>query len=330
MPKSHDTDGKIEQLRAILDQGSENAWRAALQQALKDKSNFLVAKAAKWVSEKLSYELIPDLVASYRRFLRDPLKTDKTCAGKIALVRALYDLDYNHAIFFGEALHYRQQEPIWGGSVDTAVEVRIVAANGLLASGAPRAMIELVDALHDPEPGVRIGVIKAFEQALPQEVELVLRSAIHCGDSEPDVTAQAFSTLMKVAPEASLDFVARYLDASEAVIVEAAAIALGESRLADALTLLMERCDVAPAYGSTKSALYRAIALSRNDTAYTFLLGVIKDENVHEAGEAIKALAIYDYNEELKRAVAARVKAKGSTVLEELYRTHWDGQKGIG
>lgn len=329
MPKSHNTNGKIEQLHAIVDQGSESDRRAALQKALKDKSNFLVAKAAKWASERLCYELIPDLVESYRRFLRDPLKSDKTCAGKIAIVRALYDLDFNHAIFFSEALHYRQQEPVWGGSVDTAIDVRIVAANGLLASGAPRAVIELVDALHDPEAGVRIGVIKAIEQALPHEVELVLRSAIHCGDPEPDVTAQAFSTLMKVAPETSLVFVARYLDASEEVIVEAAAIALGESRLAEALMLLIERCEVAPSYGSTKAAIYRAIALSRNDTAYTFLLGVINEEDVHAAGEAIKALAIYNYNEDLNREVASRVKAKGSAVLEELYQTLWGGQKGI-
>lgn len=79
--------------------------------------------------------------------------------------------------------------------------------------------------MHDPEAGVRVGVIKAIEQAIPYDVELVLRAAIRCGDPETEVTAQAFSSLMKVAPVASLDFVARYLDASEDDIVEAAAIA---------------------------------------------------------------------------------------------------------
>lgn len=229
MPKPNDTAGKIEQLRALVDHGSESACRDALQKALRDKSNFLVAKAAEWASEKLCYALIPELVESYQRLLRDPLKSDKTCAGKTALVRALYALDHDNAVFFTQALRYRQPEPVWGGSVDTAIDVRIVAAHGLLATGTPRAMIELVDALYDPEARVRIGVIKAMEQAQPQEVELALRSAIRCGNTASEVMAQAFSSLMKVAAEESLNFVAHYLDAPQDVIVEAAAIALARA-----------------------------------------------------------------------------------------------------
>lgn len=82
-----------------------------------------------------------------------------------------------------------------------------------------------------------------------------------------------------------------------------------------------------PFYGFHKTTLLHAIALSREEKTYSFLFDVIDQEDERTAGAAIKALAIYNYNEELSNAVSHRVKARKSAALEEIYQKHWDEQK---
>ena len=81
------------------------------------------------------YELVPSLLAAYPRFLDKPLKSDPSCFAKKALARALVALDCSDIEFFRGGLQYRQLEPVWGGTADTAVDVRASCAMGLVGSG---------------------------------------------------------------------------------------------------------------------------------------------------------------------------------------------------
>ena len=95
--------------------------------------------------------MIPDLCAAFERFLEDGPEVDRNCAAKRAIARTLYDLDYDSAAFWHRYLNFRQLDPGYGVPVDSAVDVRCTCALGLLASGEPRAVLSLLELLHDSD-----------------------------------------------------------------------------------------------------------------------------------------------------------------------------------
>ena len=186
---STDVDGAL----AALDElPAERAARiAALTDALRTRHARVVAKAARLAADALYYELVPALLAAYPRFLDKPAKTDPSCLAKKALARALVALDCDDTEFFRRGLELRQPEPVWGGTADTAVDVRASCAMGLVASGSLRALVELTALLHDPEAAARAGAVRAIACGNPREAELLLRAKVHAGDAEPAVLGVA-------------------------------------------------------------------------------------------------------------------------------------------
>ena len=106
----------------------------------------------------------------------------------------------------------RQPEPVWGGSVDTAVDVRVSCAMGLVNTRYPRALIDLVGLLADPEPRARAGAARAIACAEPLAAEAVLRIKALTGDAEAEVVGECLVGLLQVEPEESPGFVAGFLD----------------------------------------------------------------------------------------------------------------------
>jgi HEAT repeat protein len=184
-------------------------------------------------------------------------------------------------------------------------------------------MIDLVDALHDPEPQVRSGVIKAMEMAQPYEAELVLRHTIRQGDPEPEVIGQAFSSLMKVAAETSLEVVSGHLDDAQEAIREAAALALGESRLESALEILIMASQELTAVDPFQSTLLNAIALQRYQAGYDYLFSVIEKAPLGMAQRAVTALAIFNYNDELRETVRTLVELRDEIRLKKAFEDNW-------
>jgi HEAT repeat protein len=323
-PKKLKTEDKIEALRQCIEQGPQAQAHACLNKALKEKSNFLVSKAAEWTAEQLAYDLIDDLIAAFGRFMHDALSTDKTCAAKRAIARALYDLEYDNAAFYRNYLTYRQMEPVWGGSVDTAVDLRCTCALGLVASNDPRAVLHIVELLHDTEYQARLGAVKAIELIQPYHAEIVLRHKILQGDDEPEVIAQCFSSLAKAAPEESLEFISGFLSSESDVLRESAALALGECRLDEALDLLIETSDNLFGFDKLIPSFYRAIALQRKDKAYDYLLEKIAHTAADQASHAIAALSMYNYNQELKDKIIAIAKIRKLTKLNKAIDDYWN------
>ena len=269
-----------------------------LLKALNDKSYLVVARAATLAGERLLHELIADLMYAYARFLQDPVKRDPTCKAKQAIARALVQLECQDLGFYRAGIAYRQLEPVWGGRADTATDLRCSCAMGLAASGHPRAVAELTGLLNDPEAPVRSGAARAISCGNPLEAEAVLRLKVHVGDSEPSVTGECFSALLIIEPAHSLAFVAGFLGAADEALREYAALALGESRLPEALVLLRAAWDLA-VETRARDALIRAAALHRSEAAFEWLLAIIASGAAGHAQAAIDALAVYERNSKL-------------------------------
>ncbi|MFV2056495.1 MAG: hypothetical protein ACC707_08495 [Thiohalomonadales bacterium] len=323
-------DKKIQQLGDIIENGEATAIMKAISKALKEKNNFLVARAARWCGESLCYDLIPILTEAYPLFLDKPLEKDKTCVAKRAIAKALYELDYDNASFYLEGSRYFQREPGWGGYTDSAVELRCTCAYGIAASNDYRMMLELLSVLHDPEYQVRMGALRAMEMAQPFQAELAIRHKILQGDEEPEVIAQAFSSLLKVDFEASLDFVAAYIRENISLspsgndgYYPAAAIALGESRSTEASEILLIAAEAQAQFHPHKNALFQAMALSGFEAGLDFLIAAISGEDIDAAGHAIEALSIYDYRKDLSEQVQTLVESRGIDTLQRRLQRFW-------
>jgi hypothetical protein len=293
---------------AVLDElpADRAAKVEALQRALSGHYR-VAAKAARAAEDSLLYELVPSLLTSYGRFLDKPLKQDPSCYAKKALARALVALDCNDVEFFLRGVRYRQLEPVWGGTADTAVDVRASCAMGLVASGYSRALVELTALLNDADAAARIGAVRAIACGNPREAELLLRSKVLSGDAEPQVLGQCFTGLIAVMPEESIGFVAGYLGHTDDAVRELAALALGESRLDAALAPLKEAWNGVLGGEDFRRALLRAAAAHRSDAAFDWLIALAAEARVPVAAEIIDALALYRHNTKLMQRLRAIV-----------------------
>src|SRR5262252_941888 len=141
------------QLAALDDLPADRAARSKpLAEALAHGHYRVASKAARLAGDALLYDLVPALIDAYRRFLDKPLKSDPNCYGKKAIARALVALDCEDVEFFLAGLQLEQREPVWGGTADTAADVRSSCALGLVATGYPRALVAIAALLYDPEP----------------------------------------------------------------------------------------------------------------------------------------------------------------------------------
>jgi HEAT repeat protein len=285
------------------------AAATVLKKALADRHFLVVSRAATLSGEKLLHELIPDLLSAFARFLQDPVRRDPRCKAKNAIARALVTLECQDIAFYQNGIGYRQLEPVWGGRADTATDVRCSCAMGLAACGHLRAVAELTGLLNDPEVPVRCGAARAISCGNPFEAEAVLRLKVQIGDAEPQVIGECFGALLTIAPEYSLPFVAAYLREKDAALQEYAALALGESRLPEALKLLRTTWDQLVTV-EARSALIRAAALHRSDAAFEWLLTIIATGPAKLADVAVDSLAVYERNtkliERVKTAQAQR------------------------
>jgi hypothetical protein len=318
-----------EQLAALDTLPSAPAQRRELlAQSLAARNARVVAKAARIAADSLAYDLVPQLLAAWPRFVDKPTKTDPGCIAKKALARALVALDCADSEFFIRGLACRQPEPVWGGTVDTAVDVRCSAAMGLVASGYSRALVELTALLNDEEPEARVGAVRAAACAVPRDAELVLRMKLSAGDSAPGVLGECFTGLLAVAPEDSLAIVAAHLDAADESVRELAALALGESRLDAALPPLLAAWQQPLLGRAVRRALLRAAVAHRSEAALAWLLRLASESRTDTALEVVEALALYKHNATLAARLGTVVAERADPTLAARYEELWHGEHG--
>jgi hypothetical protein len=312
---------------------------ADLRAALANRHYRVVARAAELAAERLCYDLEADLISAFRRLAACDHKRDPGCLAKGAIARAWVALDCLDAKPYREGIALRQPEPVWGGSVDTAADVRSSCAMGLAASGDPLALIALVDLLADPEHRARIGAVRAIACTAPVAAEAVLRAKALLGDREPEVTGECLRALLALAPDTTPAFVARFLEPAGAllgvadartasaeggeVLPELAALALGESRLDGAVAMLRARWEAQPLKGARERVLLRAAALARTDAAFDWLLELISTADAATAAFLLEELAVYRANARLAERVAVALGTRGDADLNTAFERLW-------
>ena len=234
----------------------------------------------------------------------EPVRTDKGCIAKSAIVKALVDLDAREEEVYLRGVRHRQPEPSYGKPVDTAVPVRASSAEGLMISMHPDLALEMTELLVDPETPARIAAVRVLASSGRMEAEPLLRLKAHLGDEEPEVTSEALGGLLAIAPRRSLRFAARFLNRDEPAAVEAAALALGGSRLEEAVPLLARRYQRG-ADRRLEQTLLIAISMLRREPGLEHLLAMIEKGHRGQAVQALVALAIHRGDD----AVRERVKA---------------------
>lgn len=281
---------------------------SALRGALSGRTSLLASLAADIVAHRNIHDLIPDMISAFDYYLAGGAKVDKQCSAKISIINALNKLDYLGNEVFRKGARHIQMEPVFGGHVDTAVQLRSGCAYGLARTSDPEAVYILTELLVDADPGVRSAAAKALTYLGLPESEVLLRLKVLTGDKEPGVTRDCFDGLMAMAPDRSLDFVARYLQSEDPAISQYAALAVAGSRLPRAFEVLRECWDtlVLPA---AKTVLLVPIALIRRDEAFEFLVDVVRTSDKRVAAEAISALCMYtdsDSVRQIREAVESR------------------------
>jgi HEAT repeat protein len=248
-----------------------------------------VGRAATLVGELGLEALVPDLVAAFPRFVENLPRADPGCSAKTAIVEALRRLGHDDRELYRRGAGHVQMEPVFGGRVDTAVDLRGASALALAETAPVDVLLDLANLLADPEPPVRISAARAISaHGRGAGIPLLHLKAL-AGDLEPRVVSECLLGLLRLDAREELPFVASFLQKGDEA-AEAAAVALGESRLAEALQVLEAWLAPAERRRLGRTALL-AIAALRREEAVDLLLSIAKDEPGPLAGEALSALA---------------------------------------
>jgi HEAT repeat protein len=296
---------RINRLRELRHGPPDSRAESTIRKALTDASNLIIAEAANVVGALQLSSLIPELLAAFDRLFVDPTKTDPKCWGKMAIVKALVQLDYSEAPPFLRGSKHIQMEPVYGGQEDAAPQLRANCCLALVqCSDLTRFEVfrHLVDAMSDPADPVRIEAVRAIHQMAGDEAVLLLRLKARIGDPRPLVIGHVFDALLNLEADRAVPFVAEYLKSADDALRDEAALALGSSRLnvgIDALIETWKQCRAGP----FADVLLRAISSSRLEEALEFLLNLIKTGTDRQASAAVEALELHENSPEIHERV---------------------------
>jgi len=303
---------RIEQLRQLRRAGASERGLVILRPYFGDRSNLVIAEAAKTAAALRLVDCIPDLLAVYDRLFADPVKTDPKCLGKAAIVRALTQLDYSESAPFIRGVTHVQMEGARAGLEDSAAPLRAHSALALAqCSDLTRGEMlrYLVDALSDPEDPVRLEAVRALHQAGGDEAALLLRLKARTGDARPLIMGHVFDALLNLEQSRAVNLVAERLNSAGEDVREEAALALGASRLPAAVAVLIKEWH--QLHGDDfRSTLLRAISSSRLPEAIAFLLRIVTTGSVRQSAAAIDALKIHQGSSEIQARVQEAMNAR--------------------
>lgn len=276
-------------LRRARESPQTEESRQLLRRVLSSEGSHAAARAAVIVGELGIDAFVPDLVAAFPRFFEGLPRADPGCAAKTAIVEALRRLEHDDPALYRRGAAHVQREPVYGGHVDTAVDLRGASALALAETALADVLVDLANLLADPEPPVRISAARAVAvHGRGTGIPLLHLKAL-AGDKEPRVVSECLLALLRLDARGEMPFVASFLGKGDEA-AEAAAVALGESRLAEALPVLRAWLEPARRRGLGRTALF-AIAALRRDEAVDLLLSLSRDEEAPAGRDARAALA---------------------------------------
>jgi hypothetical protein len=261
------------------------AGRERLTAGVHSKYNFVTAKAAQMVGRHGAVPLAPELEKALAvRLDRSAVaeKDDKGCAAKLALARAMVELEYDAPQLFARGIQYVQMEATWGQRIDVAAEFRSVCAMGLVNGAYPDKLRALLPLLMDKEWQARAGAVRAIGVEGSEAAILLLRFKAMTGDENPEVIQECFSALLSAERAQAIAFIDSFCDSTQDEIAEAAMLALGGSRRTDALAVLQNRFEQRRNPRLLKTLLL-AVASSRSEDARRWLRTVAEGDGPEAA-----------------------------------------------
>jgi len=289
VPGKKQFEQQIAQLDALR-QAPPESRPEPLRKALASKHNFIAAKAADLVREFNLQDLTPDLLKTFDRLFEHPEKSDPQCWAKNAISRALAIFEVQDPDVFLKGMHHIQMEPVWGGRSDTAGTLRATSALALVQCrrlAEPELLAHLIELFADKDKAVRAEVVRAIDQVGSPTASLLLRLRAVLGNDEPEVLGACYSGVLQIEGVSAIPRIAVFLATADD--------AAGEAALAIAGTHSQEGFDaLRVALDSSsdqwfRSVLLHAIALTRQDAAIEFLLGLVQTESLNAEG-AIEAI----------------------------------------
>jgi HEAT repeat protein len=313
-------DQKLEALAALRAAPATPETITHLRKALKDRSGYLVSKAAALVVEFGATLLVSDLITAFDRFLIDGDKTDPKCWAKNALAQALQALGQRDPGVFLRGLSHHQPEPVWGGSEDSAVALRSICAMALVQCDIEdmELLERLLDLMADPAKGARVNAVRAIAQVARPEAALLLRLKAIDGDRESEVVGECLAALLDVAPHNSLEFVARFMKHESGELRLEAAAAMGQCREARATEMLIGTWQNSFDTDLKEAILY-ALGASIHDAAMAFLLVTVERGETHEAAASIRAIANGRLRERSRDKLAQVIEKRKNKELARIF-----------
>jgi len=320
--KAPPTEAALATIRSIRDEPEKYDLRRDLAPLLRHKSNHVIAAAADTVGRLEAVALAPDLVDVFGELMKSPSKLDQGCKALTAIAKTLVLLDDPASKVYFAGIRHVQKEASFGPPVDNAASLRGLCAQGLARMSHPEALLECVRLLVDPEVAARSGALRAIGETGQPAAELLLRFKALIGDKDDEVMAECFAALLALAPAQSAAFVAEFLQSQVDGIAERAALALGESRLPAALSLLRRAWEATVEPGIRRTLLV-AIAMLRQDDAVEFLVSRIAEDSQNAAVDALTALAPYARDEALRKRITEIVEQRNILSLRAAFEREY-------
>lgn len=276
---------QLAELRAV--DPHEPAGAAALRAVLRRKTGVLIGAAADRVRLAVAPGFEADLVRAFETLCERGLQRDPGCSGKFAVISALHELDWHDPAVFLTGARLRQMEPSWGPPVDSAVGVRSQSAFALVRLSHPDTPGLLADLLADPIPSVRANAARAVAAWADPMGAALLRLKLHHGDEDPGVLCDVLAAMVALDPDGGLTWAKGWLDGRDADRREVAALALGQTRLADAVPILLDAADSAVDPEERRMVLV-ALGTMRIEAARDALLERLEGPDVDVVIEALR------------------------------------------
>ncbi|MFM9965837.1 MAG: HEAT repeat domain-containing protein [Planctomycetaceae bacterium] len=324
MARINPIDARLKRLTELANEPDSEAAHAELRRALHETSNLVVAKAAEIIGERELSDFTNELKSLWSPLCSEP-ERDRGCTAKNAILDALARLGLDDPDFCLAGMKYEQFDPGYPAS-DSAVNVRGGCAALLARSwkiGVNDKLIAMTELLADSERVARVHAVNAIADVGHECVIPLLRVKVQCGDKSVEVTGACFSALLRMRPEASIPFVAKYLRHSDEQLVCEAAAALGECGRPDAIQILIEtwkRTDDS----DLQESLLISLGLSRHSAAVDFLISVVASVT-HASEYALRALAPNRFYSDIRQRIQTSVETTKNgrlrAIFNELFET---------
>lgn len=299
--KSRSVANRLEAVRRSRLLSSEEK-REMLLRALVDRSNLVVAEAAKALIGAGDSEVATLMIERYTWFAADGPRRDPGCVARWQLITALASYgDRRAAPLFFNAIETVQIEPSGAGLEDMAVGLRGQAALALSQLGLPGALLAISVLLFDDDPKVPTAPQEApFATLLARRMAIQALSNLgdpgavvalglklaYPNEEVPEVLVECMDAIARLDDKAALKLIPPYLSERNPYLVAGAATALAAlsaAHLELVLDLLVDAC--LNQSQEAREAIALAIASMRGDDAFWALgeLSTSEDPSVRMA-----------------------------------------------